>query len=153
MSVAEETLYSHLTNTDSLDYIIKEGFAAPVVREVIPLEIGRTLVEWCIDTYFESGRKVAPSKDAIMATWGPQIQGADITIDDEVELDPIEWVVKQLRADYAAYVGVEFGNMLIQEVVEAEGPSKVNAATATSAAAIDWTPQRRTRDGGVGIVG
>lgn len=126
MTVAEETLYSHLTNTESLDYIIKEGFAAPVVREVIPLEIGRTLVEWCINTYFESGRKVAPSKQAIMATWGPQLQGADIEIEDEIELDPIEWVVKQLRSDYAAYVGVEFGKMLIQEVVEAEGPSKVD---------------------------
>jgi replicative DNA helicase len=125
VAVAEETLYSHLTNTESLDYIIKQGFAAPVAREVIPLEFGRTLVEWCIDTYFESGRKVAPSKEAIMATWGPQLQGADIEIDDQTELDPIEWVIKQLRSDYAAFVGVEFGKMLIQEVVEAEGPDKV----------------------------
>lgn len=126
MGAAEETLYSHLTNTESLDHLIKEGFAAEVVREVIPLDIGKTLVQWCIDTYFESGRKVAPSKEAIMATWGPQLQGADIEIDDTVELDPIEWVVKQLRAEYAAYVGVEFGKLLIQELVEAEAPKKVD---------------------------
>lgn len=139
MTVAEETLYSHLTNTESLDYIIKEGFAAPVVREVIPLDIGKTLVEWCIDTYFESGRKVAPSKAAIMATWGPQLQGADIVLDDETELDPIEWVVKQLRSDYAAFVGVEFGKMLIQEIVEAEGPDKVSVMLRGSAALHSYT--------------
>jgi replicative DNA helicase len=125
MTVAEETLYSHLTNTDSLDYLIKEGFAAEVVREVIPSEVGKKLVGWSIDTYFENGRKVAPSKEAIMATWGPQLQAQSIEIDDETELDSIQWVVKQLRADYAAYVGVEFGKLLIQEVVEAEGPEKV----------------------------
>lgn len=126
MSVAEDALYSHLTDTESLDWIIKEGFASEVAREVIPSEIGRKLVGWCIDTYFENGRKVAPSKEAIMETWGPQLKAQEIEINDEVELDSIQWVVKQLKSDYAAYVGVEFGKMLIQEVAEAEGPDKVD---------------------------
>lgn len=124
MNPAEQAFYAHLTNAESLDYIVREGFNLPAVQEVIPTEIGRKLVTWAIDYYFQSGRTVAPSKDAIMQTWGPQLEPLDITIDDEVENDSIQWAIDQLRNDYADYVTGEFAKEIVTAVRQADGPDR-----------------------------
>jgi replicative DNA helicase len=128
-NLAEEALYAHLTSVDSLDYLIKEGFTLENVRDVIPTEVGRKLVLWAIEYYFENGRKVAPSKDAIMTTWGDQLTPLDIEINDDIETDSVQWAVDQLRHDYADYmVGDQFVQSLASAMRKADGPDRVNVA-------------------------
>ena len=125
MSIAEDTLYCHLTSTESLDYLIRQGFLREDVQEVIPSELGRKLVVWCIEQYSATGRIVAPSKDAIMATWGDQLIPQEIEINDDVELDSIKWTVDQLKTDFVQYQAGEFAKAITTEVTQADGPDKV----------------------------
>jgi hypothetical protein len=124
MNPAEQAFYAHLTVTESLDYIVREGFNLETVQDVIPTELGRKLTSWAIDYYFKSGRTVAPSKEAIMQTWKDQLEPLDITIDDETEQDSIQWAVSQLRNDFADYITGEFSKEMVMEVRQADGPDR-----------------------------
>lgn len=120
MSLAEETLYNHITNVESLDFIADSGLAHEIGREVIPTEVGRKLVAWCLDEYFASHRTVAPSKAAIMETWGDRLEAVDITIDDEVECDSVQWAIGQLRVDYARWRSQELVKEIAQGTITAD---------------------------------
>jgi hypothetical protein len=122
-NVAEDAFYAHLTNTESLDYIVKEGFTLELVRDVIPSEVGRRLTDWAIEYYFESGRTVAPSKDAIMQAWGDQLTPLEIEI-NENETDSIQWAVSQLRNDFADYQSGVFATEFVKAVRQADGPDR-----------------------------
>jgi replicative DNA helicase len=122
-NVAEEAFYAHLTDPDSLDYIVREGFTLEVVRDVIPSEVGRRLAVWAIDYYFANGRKVAPSKEAIMAAWGDQLTPLEIEIKEE-ETDSVQWAIDQMRNDYADYQAGQFATAFVKEVRQADGPDR-----------------------------
>lgn len=126
MNPAEEALYAHLTDPDSLDVIIREGFTTEATLEVIPSELGRTLVTWCIDYYFQNDRKVAPTKEAIMYTWGSQLEPLDISINDEYEGDSVQWAIDQLRADYVDYRAGEFAKSLASEIRQTDPPKRAD---------------------------
>lgn len=119
MNTAESAFYAHLTDADSLDYIVREGFAAEEVREVLPTELGRFITQWAIEYFYDSGRTVAPSKDAILETWADFMEGADLEINDEVENDSIQWAIDQLRSDYADYQAGEFAKEISKAVRQA----------------------------------
>lgn len=120
MSLAEATFYSHLTDVKSLDVIVREGFTLDAVLQVLPTEVGRKMTLWAIEKYFESGRLVAPSKAAIMATWGDQLVPLEIEIDDENELDSIQWAIEQLRSEFAIYTADIFTKALATSVRQAD---------------------------------
>lgn len=126
MNYTEGVFYSHLTDVDSLDVIVKEGFSLDVCLEVIPTELGRKLTTWCIKYYFENGRKVAPSKEAIMATWGDQLTPLEIEINDDTETDSIEWAIATLRTDYADYQAGQFATKMVTDVRNADGPDRAS---------------------------
>lgn len=125
MNLAEEVLYSHLTAVDSLDVIAGEGFLAEISLEVIPTEVGRKLVAWCLDYYFTNGRKVAPTKAAIMETWGDQLEAVDIIIEDEEERDSVEWAIEQLRSEYARWRSEELVKQISMAVANADPGERV----------------------------
>lgn len=123
-NIAEATFYSHLTDVESLDYIVREGFVLEAALEVLPTEVGRRLTLWAIDYYFDNGRKVAPSKDAIIQTWGSQLKALNIEIVDDVEIDSIQWSIDQLRTDYADHLTEQFTISMAKAVRLADGPDR-----------------------------
>lgn len=125
MNKAEEVLFNHLTNPASLDYLVREGFSSPAIRECIPGEIAPEIVGWVIDTYFRSGRTVAPTREGILETWGEQMEKYDLVIDDDYETDSIEWAVTQLRTRFAEDQVNELTIQLANELTNAAPPDKV----------------------------
>lgn len=125
MNHSEKVLYSHLTNVDSLDVLSEEGFNTPASREVIPTEIGRELVAWVLDYYWINGRKVAPSKAAIMETWGDELEAGSIAIEDEEETDSVEWAIAELRSDFARVMVQRFAKEFVTAIANASGPDRV----------------------------
>ena len=122
----ESVLYAHLTEPDSLDVLAREGFLSEVNREVIPTELGRDIVQWALRIYYDSGRKVAPSKEAIHATWGEQMEKVEISIQDDTETDSIEWAIEELRAKYATWRSHKFVKEFAENVTQASSPDKVS---------------------------
>lgn len=120
MNVAEEAFYSHLTDAESVEYLIREGFSDDLTRQVIPEEVGRRLVEWVIDYYMKSGRTVAPSREAIMETWEDLLSPLEIEIRDDVEQDSIQWAVEQLRTRFVDYTFGEFSKQAAVEIRAAD---------------------------------
>jgi replicative DNA helicase len=126
MSLAEDTLYSHLTSPDSLDVIADFGLGNPDRRVIIPTETGRELVGWALDQYFACGRTVAPSKAAILATWGDRLEAVDITIDDDTETDSVQWAIDTLREEYARWRFETWVKQAAQEVATADPGKRVD---------------------------
>jgi replicative DNA helicase len=124
MNHAEEVLFSHLTNADSLDYLVREGFSSPAIRECIPGELAPQIVGWVIDAYFRSGRTVAPTREGILETWGDQMEKVDLVIEDQYETDSIEWAVAQLRTRFAEDQVNELTIQLANELTNAAPPDK-----------------------------
>lgn len=125
MNHAEEVLFAHLTNPESLDYLVREGFSTEAVRECIPGDLAPTIVGWVLDIYFKSGRTVAPTREGILQTWGDKMADVELSIDDQYETDSIEWAVDELRATYATNQANEFAIQFVNAVNNAAPPDKV----------------------------
>lgn len=132
MSLAEQTLFNHLTTADSLDIIADHGFSNPSRRVVIPTEVGRDLVGWVLDYYFDNRREVAPSRAAIMAVWGDRLEVVDVTIDDETETDSVQWAIATLREEYARWRFESWVKKAAQEVADADPGTRVDALMAAN---------------------
>lgn len=125
MKHAEQTLLQHLSNADSLDYLAREGMLTAAGREVIPTEFVERLTGWALEAFFASGRTVAPSVDAIRATWADLLEQHEASIDDTTEPDSVQWAVADLRSNYARVQGEQFVSEFAQAIVAADGPDRV----------------------------
>lgn len=109
MNHSEEQLFRHLMDVESLDVLARENFQNPGVQKVIHTEIGRKLATWSLDYYWKADRKLAPSKEMILETWGKQLADMEISLGDPTEeLDSIDSVVEALRLQHALTVAQEF---------------------------------------------
>lgn len=120
---------AHLTDPDSLDVLVREGFSSEDTRKVIPTELAGHILAWCIELYFDAGRKVAPSKAAIEETWADEMEKVDLSVQDDTETDSIEWVIQELRSKYVEYESNKFVLELGKAVVEAPPPERVGVLT------------------------
>lgn len=127
MNHAESVLYTHLCDVESLEYLARESFSSEIVQEVIPSETGRKLVNWALDYYYDSGRILAPTPEAIKETWGDEMEKVDISLGDGTETDSIEWVVEQLRSHFAYWQSQEFVKAFASAVAKADPTEKVTA--------------------------
>lgn len=97
MSTAEETLYSSLTDVDALEQLAKIGLDP----ECIPTKEMRPVVAWGLDYYFRTGQRQAPSREALLETWGQVIEDAEVEIAEvDIEIDDIQWAIESLKARY-----------------------------------------------------
>lgn len=126
MNHPEAVLVAHLTEVESLDYLAREGFLGTAVV-VVPTELIRKLVTHSLEYYFQSGRKLAPSREALEATWGDQIEQSDVELGDDTETDSIQWAVAQLRTNYAQWRAQDFVKTLSIAVAKADPGEKVRA--------------------------
>lgn len=100
-SRSEDTLYSSLTDVDALERIFQIGLN---LKAVPTIEM-RPVVQWAIDYFERSGQAKAPSREALMETWGQAIEDAEVEIaEDDVELDQVEWAIDALHARYVDYM-------------------------------------------------
>lgn len=127
MNVAEAALCSHLTTMESLDVLVAEGFLNEASLEVIPTEFIRFMVHWCLDYYFKNGRKLAPTKTAIMETLGEFMESLDIVIEDEVDGESVEWAIDQLRSEHARWRSEQLLKQIAQSVATATPDQRVAA--------------------------
>lgn len=127
MNHAEAVLYMHLSDVESLEYLARERFSSAIVQEVIPSETGRKLISWALDYYYNSGRLLAPTPEAIKETWGDEMEKVDISLGDGTETDSIQWVVEQLRSHFAYWQSQEFVKIFASSVAKADPTDKVAA--------------------------
>jgi replicative DNA helicase len=125
-------LFNHLTTPASLNYLVREGFSSEIHRACLVDPTVRAIVAWVLDTYFKSGRTVAPTKDGILATWGDEMEKVELTIDEDYETDSVEWAIGQLRAQYAATEAQNFVLRLANDVHNAAPPDKVSVIGAAA---------------------
>lgn len=119
---AEDVLYLALTDTDSLETLSQIGLA----EEAIPTEEMRPVVVWAIDRFFESGRTVAPTRTALLDTWGQRIEDAGIELlPDDEDVDNITWAIDMLKAQYVKVQHDKFVRTAAHEMAAAAPPDKV----------------------------
>lgn len=106
---SEDTLLYHLTEGSSLEYLVREGFDA----EVIPTSHLRPIARWAIKYYIDSGYALAPSRQALLETWGSALEasGAELLPEDE-DADSIAWTVQDLKA---RHVRAKFHDFLLKQ--------------------------------------
>lgn len=131
---AEEVLYTYLTDVEALEFLARERFSSETVQKIIPSDTGRKIVTWALEYFFDSGRKLAPTAEAIKESWGQQMEQAEIALGDGSETDSIQWVVDQLRAHFAYRESQRFVKEFATAVAKADPDEK---AATVSAAAVD----------------
>lgn len=99
-SRSEDTLYSSLTDVDALERI----FQISLNLKAVPTPPMRDVVQWALDYFERSGQAKAPSREALLETWGQVIEDAEVEIAEvDVEQDEINWAIDALHAHYALY--------------------------------------------------
>lgn len=97
-SRSEDVLYSSLVDVDALEQLAKIGLPL----ECIPNPVMRDVVQWAVDYFDKSGMAKAPSREALMETWGQVLEDAEVEIEDvDVELDDVGWAIDVLKARFA----------------------------------------------------
>lgn len=105
-SVAEDVVYLALTDTDALETLVTIGLPIEAITE----EAMRPVVEWAIEQYFVSGRTRAPSRAALLDTWGQVIDDARVELlPEDEDADTIEWAIDWLGSQW---VHVQFQQWL-----------------------------------------
>lgn len=96
-SRAEDVLYLSLTDVDALETIAKRGLDT----DLIPTVPMRDVVTWAIEQYFASGMTQAPSRTALLDTWGEVIDDARVELlPEDEEADTISWALDDLASQY-----------------------------------------------------
>lgn len=130
---AEEVLLGHLSDADSLNVLSKEGFLQAASLATIPTELVRKITGWAIAYYWENGRKVGPSQEAIREVWGAQLDALEIKLwDPHEEIDSIEWAITHLRAQYAVSQSQRLVRKSAAAVSRADPTAKVAAVLEAS---------------------
>lgn len=97
MNAAEEVLLARCTDTDSMEQFARLG----VLEEWVPTEAVWRVFAWAQEQFFISGRTQAPSRAALMDTWGKYLGFAGVELPpDDVEVDTVEWAVEHLRSTW-----------------------------------------------------
>lgn len=128
MNHAEQVLLGHLTDTESLDVLSSEGFHQGISLAVIPTQLIRKMAAWAIKYYWDGGRKVGPSREAIVDVWGSDMEALEIALGDPTEeIDSIEWAIVALRSQHAVWRSQTLIKEIAQGVAKADPTNKVTA--------------------------
>lgn len=152
---AEAVLYTYLSDAEALDVLAHEGFLAERNREVIPTETGRRVVEWALQVYFDSGRTLPPTREAILETWGDALEAAEISLGDGTETDSVQWAIEHLRSHHALVKSVGMTNGFAKSMKAADPVERVelvvDIAEKLYLLSQSITPRRKEMNGQQGI--
>ncbi|WP_281711878.1 DnaB-like helicase C-terminal domain-containing protein [Dermacoccus nishinomiyaensis] len=97
MSRAEDVLYLSLTDVDRLEQLALIGLP----EEAIPTSMMRPVVAWAIEEFHRSGRKTAPSREALIETWGEVIDDARVELlPEDEDADTTGWAIDKLKSQF-----------------------------------------------------
>jgi KaiC/GvpD/RAD55 family RecA-like ATPase len=155
VSWAEKTLYTLLSDTESVEYLAREHFYSDETLAVVPDAHGKKIVAWSVDQFFRSGRRRAPSREAIADVWEDALEASGIDLGDGTETDDITIVVDRLRAQYVGWRS----NELLKDgatAIAAADPTEKTAAVREHTG--EWykllrsvEPRYRSQDGLQGV--
>jgi hypothetical protein len=152
-SHAEQVLYSSLTDIDRLEQLAQIGLD----EEAIPTEEMRPVVAWALQQFFNSGRRQAPSRAALMSEWATVIEDAEIELfDEDEEFDTTPYAIDSLKAQYVHYETQSFSKDLMMGMAQANPVEKVEilskGANDLAALATRMQPRDQQRDLHTGMV-
>lgn len=120
---SEDVLYLSLTDTDALETLATIGLD----EEAIPTEEMRVVVAWAIDQFFMSGRTRAPSRAALLETWGQHIEDAKVELlPEDEDADTIDWAISALKAQFIHWQHQQFTKSSGVEMAQATAPDKIS---------------------------
>lgn len=123
-TTAEDVLFLSLTDTDALESLATIGLDP----ECIPTEEMRPVVSWALDRFFESGRTRAPSRAALLETWGQHVEDAKVELlPEDEDADTIQWAIDTLKSQFIHYQFQAFIRKSGTEMAAAATPDRVNA--------------------------
>ncbi len=117
---SERTLILHLSETEALDFLAREGMPAYVV----PTEELRLIYIWAMERYLRGGRTKAPSIAAILAEWEDILKDHDIDMNEEPE-DSVESAIDTLIGEHLHFRGREFNQSLAKDLNAAQTEEKL----------------------------
>lgn len=122
MKQAEITLLSRLHEVESLEHVARSGFDP----EVISAQPIRPIVAWAMDQYYASRCLQAPSREALLATWGETLELAEVElIPEDEEMDSVVWAIDWLNSNYVNAQWQQLVRRTSTAVVEASIPDRV----------------------------
>lgn len=122
MNPSEIAVLAALHDVEAIDVLVSEGLDIML----IPTEELRPLVHWALKQYIDSGRRQAPSREAMLEEWGQYISDSDIELPDlDDEHDTPEWAVGMLKANHVQTQANEFQLAMAREMSEAHPQDRV----------------------------
>lgn len=125
-ALGEKTLILLLTDTESLQHVVRDGM--PTV--VVPTPQLRPIVDWAREFYTLSGK--APSIAITRDRWADTLTDHNYDLDDDVE-ETIEWAVEDLKQTYVQQQVGLFTRRLGTEVATAAPEDRLDALAEKSA--------------------
>jgi hypothetical protein len=123
-SRAEDVLYSSLNDIDALEQLAKIGLEP----DCIPKPGMRPVVAWALDYYFRTDQRQAPSREALMESWGEVIEDLEVEIEDaDVEKDDIQWAIDSLKSQYILWKFQSWQKESAQAIHEATMTDRMTA--------------------------
>jgi hypothetical protein len=113
---AERIFYQHLTDTEALTFIVREG----IDERVLPNDELRPILHWATDYFLNGGLRQAPSADALREEWGNRLDDNEVDLDDEPE-DTIEWAIETLKSSWVYSNSAQFARDLVTTITDEEG--------------------------------
>lgn len=121
-SRAEDIVFLSLNDTDALESLVSIGLP----EECIPTESMRPVVAWAVDRFFESGRTVAPTRAAMLDTWGTHIDDARVELlPEDEDADTIQWAVDWLKSQYVHHQFQTWLKVAGAEMAKADVPDRL----------------------------
>lgn len=80
----------------------------------------RDIVAWAVDYFYESGMRRAPTREALVLSWGQKIEDAGVTLlPEDEEHNNADWAIEQLNGQYVAWRFQEFLRKYAREMADA----------------------------------
>jgi hypothetical protein len=139
---AEDVLYASLTDINALEIVAREQ----IKLDIIPTEGMRQVVAWAVQQFFDSGQTKAPSRAALLSSWGDTIESCSVElIPEDEEIDNVTWAISDLRS---RYTGVMFQSWLRKAATEVAGAApedKVAVVSTHAGTLMDLVLQMQSR--------
>jgi hypothetical protein len=125
-SRAEDVLYGSLTDVDALEQLVRIGMPL----ECVPNPSMRDVVSWAIEYFDKNGQTKAPSREALVETWGQLLEDQEIELQDEdLELDDVSWAIDALKARYADWRFQAWQKEAASALAQASTADRLNVMT------------------------
>lgn len=116
--LAERTLVMLLSDTESLEYLAREGLNI----DIVPTHELRPVVEWSMAHHRNTG--VAPTPAVLREHYGDLLDDREIDVEGDVE-ETIEWALDDLRGNYVRNKAGDFARRLVTAITEAQNDERV----------------------------